>query len=60
MIFIGYHFHGYFDWLISEISKIKHFTTVLIWIIIGLIITRVVDYVFKKVHPEECFTDNSH
>jgi membrane-associated protein len=60
IIFIGYHFHGYFDWLISEISKIKHFTTILIWIIVGLIITRVVDYIFKKVHPEECFTDNSH
>jgi membrane-associated protein len=53
VIFIGYFFHGSFDWLISEFGKLKHVTTILLWIVIGLIITRIVDYIFRKVHPEE-------
>jgi membrane protein DedA with SNARE-associated domain len=53
VIFIGYRFSDYFDWIVVELSKLRHFTMFLIWIIVGLIITRIVDYIFRKVHPEQ-------
>jgi len=53
IIGIGYFFHNYFDWIINHIERLRHVIVILIWIIIGLIITRVVDYVFRKVNSKD-------
>ncbi|MFA6227057.1 MAG: DedA family protein [Candidatus Paceibacterota bacterium] len=53
VIGIGYIFNNYFDWIIDHIDKMRHVIVILIWIIVGLVITRIVDYIFRKVNPCE-------
>jgi len=53
VISIGYFFNGSFDWLLNQFGRMRHTTIILAWIIVGLIITRIVDYIFRKVHPED-------
>ncbi len=48
VIWIGYFFNQYFDQIVGEIGKVRHTAVILLWIIIGLVITRVVDYAFRK------------
>lgn len=52
VIFIGYFFNNSFDWVISQFGRLRHITIIFAWVIIGLIITRIVDYVFRKANPE--------
>jgi membrane protein DedA with SNARE-associated domain len=46
--FIGYYFHNYFTLIVNDIGRVRHVAVIFLWIIIGLVITRIVDYVFKK------------
>ncbi len=48
LIWIGYAFHQYYYQIVEKLTQVRHIIVVLIWIIIGLLITRVVDYLFKK------------
>jgi membrane protein DedA with SNARE-associated domain len=48
VMFIGYYFQDYFTQLINQIILIRHVAVILIWLIIGFIITRVTDYMFQK------------
>lgn len=51
-IWVGYFFNEYFEYFVNQIIKIRHFAVIFLWIIVGLIITRIVDYIFKKYHCE--------
>jgi membrane protein DedA with SNARE-associated domain len=52
VIFIGYFFNNSFDWAVNQFGRLRHITIIFAWVIIGLLITRIVDYVFRKVNPE--------
>ena len=52
IIFIGFFFNNSFDWVINQFGRLRHITIIFAWVIIGLIITRIVDYIFRKVNPE--------
>jgi membrane-associated protein len=52
VIGIGYVFHDYFDYIVLHIEKARHTIFILGLIIIGLVITRIVDYVFRQVTGE--------
>lgn len=45
---IGYLFHQDFNQIVGQIVRIRHIGVILIWIIVGLIITRITDYFFRK------------
>ena len=53
VIGIGFFFHDYFDWIVGQINKFRHIGVILIWIIVGLVISRIVDYIFRKVNRGE-------
>jgi membrane-associated protein len=53
VIGIGFYFNNYFNYIVGNIEKVRHIGVILVWIIVGLIITRVVDYIFRKVNPDE-------
>ncbi len=48
VIWIGYFFNDYFSQIILDVGKVRHTAVILLWIIIGLVITRIVDYFFRK------------
>ena len=48
VIWVGYFFNDYFSQIAMEIGKVKHVLFVLILIIIGLLISRAVDYFFNE------------
>jgi membrane protein DedA with SNARE-associated domain len=48
LIWAGYYFHDYFNQIVDHILKIRHSAVIFIYIIIGLVITRIVDYIFRK------------
>jgi len=48
MVWVGFFFHDSFLQIINNISRIRHISVILLWIIIGLLITRAVDYLFNK------------
>lgn len=48
VIWVGYFFNEYFSEMVTEISKIKHILYILVLIVIGLLITRTIDYYFNK------------
>ncbi len=49
LIWAGYFFHDSFIQISGQLLKARHIIIILVWIIVGLIITRIVDYVFRKV-----------
>ena len=48
MLCVGYFFHDDFTRIVSEMGRVRHIAVILGWVIIGLLITRLVDYFFKK------------
>jgi len=48
LMWVGYFFHDYFDEISIQLVKVRHIGVISLWIILGLIITRIVDYLFKK------------
>ncbi len=48
VMLIGYYFTGNFGQIAGQIMRARHVIVVLAWIIIGLIITRITDYVFRQ------------
>lgn len=52
VMFLGYYFHNYFLQIINQIGRFRHLTVIFAWIIIGLVITRIIDYVFRKREEE--------
>jgi len=48
LLWVGYFFNSYFNEISSEIIKARHIGVIFLWIIVGLIITRIVDYSFRK------------
>ena len=48
VVWVGYFFNGYFSQIVLEIAKVKHMLFILVLIIVGLLITRTVDYYFNK------------
>lgn len=48
VIWVGYFFNEYFEWMVMEIGRVKHVLFILILIIIGLLISRAVDYFFNE------------
>ena len=49
VVWIGYFFNDYFNQMVLEIAKVKHVLFIFIMIIIGLLITRMIDNHFNKV-----------
>ena len=47
----GYFFHNDFTQMVSQVGRVRHTAVIFVWIIVGLLITRIVDYYFKK-HEE--------
>ncbi len=52
MIWVGYNFHEYFNQMVNQIGKVRHVAIILLWIVIGLIISRITDYIFQKTELE--------
>lgn len=52
MICVGYFFHEYFNQIVDQIGKVRHIAIILLWIIIGLVISRITDYIFQKTELE--------
>ncbi len=48
VIWLGYYFNGYLLDILDFIGQFKHTVTFIGWIIVGLLITRYVDYLFRK------------
>ncbi len=48
VMWLGYFFHNDFTLIVNDIGRVRHTAVIFVWIIIGLIITRIVDYLFKK------------
>ena len=48
IIWVGYFFHDYFGQILIEVGKARHMLFILVLIIIGLLISRSVDYFFNK------------
>ncbi len=48
VIWIGYHFNGYLFTILDVIGEFKHPIAIAGWVIVGLLITRYVDYLFRK------------
>jgi membrane protein DedA with SNARE-associated domain len=48
VMWVGYFFNEYFSQIVTEIGKVKHVLFILILIIVGLLISRTVDYFFNK------------
>jgi len=48
VIWIGYFFNEYFNYIAMEIGKVKHVLFILVLIIVGLLISRAIDYFFNK------------
>ncbi len=48
LIWAGYYFHDYFNQIVDHIIKVRHAAIIFAYVIIGLIITRIVDYIFRK------------
>lgn len=48
MIWVGYFFHEYFNQIVNQIGRVRHIAIILLWVIVGLLITRVTDYIFKQ------------
>ncbi len=48
LLWIGYFFSDYFTEISGQIAKVRHIGIIFLWIIVGLIITRMVDYIFRK------------
>jgi len=48
VVWLGYFFHNDFTLIVNDIGRVRHTAVIFVWIIIGLIITRIVDYIFKK------------
>ena len=48
VIWAGYFFNEYFSQIVAEIAKVKHVLYILILVIIGLLITRTIDYYFNE------------
>lgn len=44
LMWIGYYFHDNFLMIVNQIVRIRHVAVIFIWIIIGFIISRVIDY----------------
>lgn len=53
IIWIGYFFNGYFEQIIFRIGKVKHFLFIAVLIILGLLITRTVDYFLTRMLKKE-------
>jgi len=51
VMWLGYFFHNDFTQMVNQIGRVRHTAVIFVWIIVGLIITRIVDYYFKK-HEE--------
>jgi membrane protein DedA with SNARE-associated domain len=48
VIWVGYFFNEYFSQIVLEIGKVKHVLYILVLIIVGLLITRTIDYYFNE------------
>ena len=48
LMWVDYSFHSYFARIVDDIMKVRHMAIILIWIVVGFIITRILDYVLKK------------
>jgi membrane protein DedA with SNARE-associated domain len=48
VLWVGYFFTDYFNQIVYKIGEIKHILFIIISIILGLLITRAVDYLFNK------------
>ena len=48
MIWIGFFFHESFGDIVNQIGRVRHIAIIFLWIIVGLVITRITDYVFKQ------------
>ncbi len=44
IIWVGYFFHDHFLQIVNQIVRIRHVSVIFIWIIIGFIISRIIDY----------------
>ena len=47
-VMLGYAFHNDFTLIVAQVSILRHVAVVLVWIVIGLIISRIVDYILQK------------
>lgn len=50
VIWVGYFFSEYFSWIVIEIGKVRHILFILVLIIVGLLISRAVDYFLNKIN----------
>ncbi len=48
VIWVGYFFHNDYTLIVNSIGRVRHVIVIFAWIIVGLIITRIVDYFFQK------------
>ena len=48
VIWVGYFFNQYFGQIVIEVSKARHLLFILVLIVVGLLISRTVDYLFNK------------
>lgn len=53
VIWIGYFFNGYFEQIIFRIGKVKHFLFIALLIILGLLITRAVEYFLRRIDKKQ-------
>ncbi len=53
VMWVGYFFHDDFLRIVGQIGRLRHVAVVLVWVIIGLIISRLVDYLVKKDEEEK-------
>lgn len=52
VIWVGYFFNEYLNQIMLEVAKIKHVLFILVLVIVGLLITRGIDYFFNEDSPE--------
>ena len=52
VIWVGYFFNGYFGQIAQEIGRIRHVLFIVVLVIVGLLISRAVDYYFNKSDTE--------
>ena len=48
VIWIGYFFHDNFNQIVSQIGRVRQIIVIFVWVIVGLLITRITDYIFRK------------
>jgi membrane protein DedA with SNARE-associated domain len=48
LMWVGYFFHESFGDIVNEIGRVRHVAVILLWIIVGLVITRITDYIFRQ------------